>query len=69
MVAVSLEFAEVVAVEKPVEGASMTLMRFGKGVVKSQKALGKCCNLVPSPGLVLVEVRKLTAEIEVAYTK
>ena len=47
----------------------MTLVRFGKGVVKLQKALGKCCNLVPSPGLVLVEVRKLTAEIEVAYTK
>ena len=43
----------------------MTLMRFGKGVVKLQMALGRYGNSVPSPGLVLFEVRRSSAEIEV----
>jgi putative Mn2+ efflux pump MntP len=48
----------------------MTLTGFGMGVAKVQKALGRYYNLVPSLILiliVLVEMRKSTAEAEVVY--
>jgi hypothetical protein len=48
----------------------MTLTSFGRGVAKVQKALGRYYNLVPSLILiVLVEMRKSTAEAEVVYMK
>jgi hypothetical protein len=47
----------------------MTLTSFGRGEAKVQKALGRYYNLVPSLRLVLVEVRKSTAEVGVVYMK
>jgi hypothetical protein len=48
----------------------MTSTRFGRGVAKVQKALGRYYNSVPSLILtVLVEMRKSTAEAEVVCMK
>lgn len=47
----------------------MTSKHFAMVAVKVQKALGRYHNLAQFPALVLLEVRKSTAEVEVVCRK